>query len=543
MDTAAAPEMSLRDYAQVVARRKWIVIAAVVVAIALSLLLSALKTPVYESSAAVLVRARTSDTVFSNVNTAYNDAKRATDTEIKLIESEVVAKRVMKDLGLTEVPPKASGASDGNTDVVIVTVQHGDPTMAKQLADGYVQAYIEVRREQAVSGLVSAGSELQKKVTQIQDQIDALDKQVADAPTDQQQAIKDSLAAQRRVLVDQQSLFKQRLDQLQVDAALATGGAQSVREAELPTSPVEPTPVRSAVLAGIVGLLLGLGAAFLLDYLDDSIRTPDELARIGGGPSVLAAVPLVASPDHRPISLSKPDDLAVESYRGLRTGLLFLGLDDDIKVVQITSSVSGEGKTTTATNLASVFAQAGLRTVLVDADLRRPRVHEVFGLTPTTGLTDALLGASVDSVVVHHVYNLDIIPSGKVPPNPSEMLGSRQMRELIAALAASYDAVIIDSAPVLPVTDSVALASSVQAVVLVAQSGRSSNKQVSDSIAQLRRVQAPLVGFVLNKLTGRRSRGGYGYGYGYGYAQRDTASTAPGTPAPGTAGGQRTDAA
>ena len=258
---------------------------------------------------------------------------------------------------------------------------------------------------------------------------------------------------------------------------------------------------------------------------------------------MLAAVPLVASPDHRPISLSKPDDLAVESYRGLRTGLLFLGLDDDIKVVQITSSVSGEGKTTTATNLASVFAQAGLRTVLVDADLRRPRVHEVFGLTPTTGLTDALLGASVDSVVVHHVYNLDIIPSGKVPPNPSEMLGSRQMRELIAALAASYDAVIIDSAPVLPVTDSVALASSVQAVVLVAQSGRSSNKQVSDSIAQLRRVQAPLVGFVLNKLTGRRSRGGYGYGYGYGYAQRDTASTAPGTPAPGTAGGQRTDAA
>ena len=535
--------MSLRDYAQVVARRKWIVIAAVVVAIALSLLLSALKTPVYESSAAVLVRARTSDTVFSNVNTAYNDAKRATDTEIKLIESEVVAKRVMKDLGLTEVPPKASGASDGNTDVVIVTVQHGDPTMAKQLADGYVQAYIEVRREQAVSGLVSAGSELQKKVTQIQDQIDALDKQVADAPTDQQQAIKDSLAAQRRVLVDQQSLFKQRLDQLQVDAALATGGAQSVREAELPTSPVEPTPVRSAVLAGIVGLLLGLGAAFLLDYLDDSIRTPDELARIGGGPSVLAAVPLVASPDHRPISLSKPDDLAVESYRGLRTGLLFLGLDDDIKVVQITSSVSGEGKTTTATNLASVVAQAGPRTELVDADLRRPRVHEVFGLTPTTGLTDALLGASVDSVVVHHVYNLDIIPSGKVPPNPSEMLGSRQMRELIAALAASYDAVIIDSAPVLPVTDSVALASSVQAVVLVAQSGRSSNKQVSDSIAQLRRVQAPLVGFVLNKLTGRRSRGGYGYGYGYGYAQRDTASTAPGTPAPGTAGGQRTDAA
>ena len=543
METAAAPEMSLRDYAQVVARRKWIVIAAVVVAIALSLLLSAMKTPVYESSAAVLVRARTSDTVFSNVNTAYNDAKRATDTEIKLIESEVVAKRVMKDLGLTEVPPKASGASDGNTDVVIVTVQHGDPAMAKKLADGYVQAYIEVRREQAVSGLVSAGSELQKKVTEIQDQIDALDKQVADVPTAQQQAIKDSLAAQRRVLVDQQSLFKQRLDQLQVDAALATGGAQSVREAELPTSPVEPTPVRSAVLAGIVGLLLGLGAAFLLDYLDDSIRTPDELTRIGGGPSVLAAVPLVASPDHRPISLSKPDDLAVESYRGLRTGLLFLGLDDHIKVVQITSSVSGEGKTTTATNLASVYAQAGLRTVLVDADLRRPRVHEVFGLTPTIGLTDALLGASVDSVVVHHVYNLDIIPSGKVPPNPSEMLGSRQMRELIAALAASYDAVIIDSAPVLPVTDSVALASSVQAVVLVAQSGRSSNKQVSDSIAQLRRVQAPLVGFVLNKLTGRRSRGGYGYGYGYGYGQRDTASTAAGTPAPAAASGQRTDAA
>ena len=150
------------------------------------------------------------------------------------------------------------------------------------------------------------------------------------------------------------------------------------------------------MLAGVVGLLIGLGAAFLIDYLDDKIRSEDDLELLADRP-VLAVVPVDPPPDNRPIAISRPADEAVEAYRGLRTNVQFLGLDQPISVVQLTSSMAGEGKTTTSANLAVVLAQAGHRVALVDADLRRPRIHEVFGIAQAPGFTDLLLGAEPET--------------------------------------------------------------------------------------------------------------------------------------------------
>lgn len=511
-------EMTLRDYARVIARRKWVVVAATIATVAAALGMTALQDPVYQTSSQVLVRARNTDTIFTNTNSGTFASASAVPTEIAVLESELVSNRVRDDLGLDRSPPAVNGTQVGTTDVVNAVVRSGDATTAKVLADAYVNSYIAIKREQAVSGLISGGAEISKKLTEIQTQIDALDKQVADAPSSQQAAVEASLAQQRKVLVDQQALFKQRLDQLQVDAQLATGGAQMLREASVPTSPVEPTPLRSALLAMVVGLLLGLGAAFLLDYLDDTVKVPDEMVRASGGLSLLAVVPTDPPPDNRPISISRPGDYAVETYRGLRTSLQFLSLDSDFRTVQFTSPMPGDGKTTTASNVATVFAQAGLNTLLIDADLRKPRLHQVFAIDPSRGLVEVLLGAPYHEVVQPVLEHLDLLPAGSIPPNPSEMLGSRQMRDLLERLSNDYDIIIVDSAPVLPVSDSVALAASVDAVVLVGQAGRSSNRQVGEALGQLQRVQAPLIGTVLNKLTARkRSGGGYGYGYGYGY--------------------------
>jgi len=504
-------ELTLRDYSHVLARRKWIVVTAVLAAVIGGVALSAAQTPIYESSAQMLVITRSTDTIFGNGTTSVGDPKRAVQTEIKVLESEVVSLRVKKDLALTGAPPDVKGSSDGLTDVVTISVRSGDPTTARTTADAYAQAYIEVKREQAVDSLVSAGAELQKKVTELQTQIDALDQQVSGASTADPEVVN-----QRRVLVDQQALFKQRLDQLQVDAALATGGASVVRQAAQPIDPVEPRPVRTGLLALIVGLLVGLGAAFLVDYLDDSVRTTEDLEHASGGLPVLAVVPVVPPADNRPLAISQPGDFAVEAYRGLRTGLQFLGLDTEIRVVQVTSPVSGDGKTTTAANLAVVLAQAGHRVIVVDADLRKPHLHEMFGVNDDRGLINVLLGESVELSIHNVIENLDLLPVGAVPPNPSEMLGSRRMRALIEQLAATYEMVILDSAPVLPVSDSVVLATAVQGVLLVAQSGRTSSKQLSQALAKLRQVQAPLVGTVLNKSTAKSGKYGYaGYG-GYG---------------------------
>jgi capsular exopolysaccharide synthesis family protein len=474
-----------------------------------------LQEPVYEAEAHMLVRRGGGDTIFESGSTGSANEVRAIATEIEVLKSQVVSDRVTRNLALSRRPTGVDGATVGATDVVSVTVRSGDRRTATALADAYVQAYIEVRREQAVNSLIAAGSELQRKITELRSGTERIDAELSGL-SEAEGALADALTAQRRALVDQEALFKQRVDQLQVDAALTTGGADLVRSADIPSKPLEPTPLRAALFALALGLMIGIGAAFAIDYLDDSIRTADDLERSAGLP-VLAVVPLDVPPDHRPIAMSRPGDFAVETYRGLRTSLQFLSVENEARVLQVTSPLAGEGKTTTAANLAVVFSQAGFRVVLIDADLRKPRLHQVFGLDGDHGLTDVLLGEPLDLALRGVALNLDVLPSGRIPPNPSELLGGRQLRALIELLADQYDMVVLDSAPVLPVTDSVALAASVQGVLLVTQATRTVRKQVTQALAHLRRVHAPMLGAVLNKAPAKRSAREYGYGaYGYG---------------------------
>ena len=404
------------------------------------------------------------------------------------------------------------GDAIGSTDVVSVKVRSEDAASAQALADAYVDAYIETRREQAIAELDAAGAELQLKIDELQSQIDAAD------------------VDQRPPLVAQQAAFAERLDELQIEAALTTGGASVVKSAELPDNPVEPRPLRSAAIAGTVGLLLGLAAAFLIDHLDDSVRTEEDLEAITDTP-VLAVVPVEPPPDNRPIAISEPHEFAVEIYRGLRTNIQFLGLDAPMKVIQITSSLPGEGKTTTATNLAAVLAQAGHRVVLVDADLRRPRAHDVFAVPPVPGLTEALLGEPLEMVVNALDQQLHVVTAGNVPPNPSEMMSNARVAELLRQLAARYEYVILDAAPILPVSDSVALARWVDGILVVAQANRVSRREATESLARLERVGAPVIGLVLNRAQTPSSEGS-GYGYGYGYRSPPTSPSVDPVPHP-----------
>jgi succinoglycan biosynthesis transport protein ExoP len=514
-----ADEMTLRDYLAVIRRRWWIVVGALLLATGAALTLSVTTTPVYEAEAQMLVQTRSTDSLFdTGLDLRGTDATRAVQTEIQVLEGERVRTRLMTNLGLVEEPPDVDASVVGSTDVVAVRVRDTDPATAQTLADAYVQAYIDERREQAVDELLAASAQVQIKISEI-------DAEIATLPDSDPQV---------SILLAQQAAFRETLNRLQVDTALKTGGASVVKSAEFPIDPVEPTPVRTATLAAVVGLLLGLGAAFTIDYFDDSLRTEDDLERLTDLP-VLAVVPVDPPKDHRPVALSAPDDYAVETYRGLRTNVQFLGLDRPVKIIQITSSLPGEGKTTTATNLAVVLAQAGRRVVIVDGDLRRPRIHETFAVPQTPGMIDLLVGEPLELVAttlpVGGGADITVVPSGTVPGNPGELLSSHRARGVLAQLADQFDLVIVDSAPVLPVADAIALAGAVDAVLFVTQAKRTSRRNAVEALERLGRVRAPLVGMVLNQAKRNERRGKYGYGYGYGYggygSRRSEAAAVP----------------
>jgi tyrosine-protein kinase Etk/Wzc len=277
------------------------------------------------------------------------------------------------------------------------------------------------------------------------------------------------------------------------------------------------TNLRQKIVIGLlVGLLLGLAGAFFLEYLDQTIKDASDIERTVGVP-VLGRIPLEArlqsagNGRRQPIvaiTQLAPDDPAVEAFRTLRTNVTFVGADRPVQVVAVTSPGPGEGKSTTAANLALTLALGGGRTLLVDGDLRRPQIHRVFGLVEQPGLTDVLVGrASTREAVRPEVApRLDMLPAGVTPPNPAELLGSDSMRELLTGLRREYEHIVIDTPPSLPVTDATVVAAVADATILVMRSGETEEVAAQRAVEQLERVRARIAGTVLNGVSPRKDR-------------------------------------
>jgi polysaccharide biosynthesis transport protein len=500
---AVSNELELRDYLLILRRRRNVIALATLVVVAAALVGSFLQTPVYQGKAQILLQPRGNESPFDQQTGQRSDPTRAVQTEIEVLKSEPIRAEVTRQLGAA---PKVSAAPVGETDVIEVKARHTKPREAAAIANAYANAYIGFRRQQAVDDVLAASTQIQREITNLQRQIDAI--RVPTVP-------------ERQALVEQQVVFKQRLSELQVDAALKTGGAQLVSPAPLPDSPIKPTPVRSGIVASAVGLIFGVGLAFLFEYLEDTIKGKDDLERATHGLPAVGLIPTVPGWKDRTrpvvVSLSDSKAAAAEAYRSLRTSIQFMGLDRPLRTIQVTSPSAGEGKTTTIANLAVALEQAGQRVVVVSCDLRRPRLHEFFGMTNGVGFTSVLLGEAPISGATQPVDGTDglsVVVSGPVPPNPSELLAGRRTEEALAALRAQVDVVLIDSPPVLPVTDAAVLASRVDATLLVVAAGKTTRRDLHRAHEVLRQVNANLIGTVLNGVEGDSA---YGYQYGYEY--------------------------
>jgi len=288
-----------------------------------------------------------------------------------------------------------------------------------------------------------------------------------------------------------------------------------VDEATPQMTPVSPRPKINLVLGLLVGLAVGIGLALLREILDTRVKGPEDLHRATDA-TPLGIVVFDPECKSRPLAALDHSSPRSEAFRTIRTNLQFVDVDNVPRLVVVTSAVPEEGKTTTACNLALAMAQSGLRVCLVEGDLRRPRVAEYFEIDGTVGLANVLAGQiTLEEALVEWPRGpLHILPSGTVPPNPSEMLGSKQMLTTLADLRKYFDAVIIDAAPLLLVSDAAILSSAADGAIIVVRHGKTTREQLDHAIQSLAQVDAHLLGSVLNFAPLERGRGKYGYGYG-----------------------------
>lgn len=308
------------------------------------------------------------------------------------------------------------------------------------------------------------------------------------------------------------TMLSDRLRDLEIRSNARLTTARLIERAGIPVVPFQPRPAQNMALTLVIALCLACGVAFLQEYLDDRVASPDDLQRAVALPA-LGHVPTIGGEESRVLAALPVNSHITEAYRALRSSIGFAGIDAPIRRLQITSASKGEGKTLTAVNVAISMAADGRRVILVDADLRRPSVHRVLNLENVRGLSELLVGKVSVSEALQEcgVENLQVIPSGPIPPNPAELLGSRRFEHLLEQLERYADIVVFDSAPCVPVTDPLIIASRMDGVVIVLHVGQTRKAALKQLVEQMGRARARVLGVVFNRM--EQGRGGYYYHY------------------------------
>jgi polysaccharide biosynthesis transport protein len=490
-------EPSFRTYLHILRQRKWWVGAIAVLGLAASLAFSLTAHKEYSATAQLLVQP-TVDTSGAQQPVTQTDVQ----TELQLVTSAPVQQTVRNRLKST---PAVSAAEVGQTNVMAITAISGTPSRASLIANVYATAFVQYQQAVASRSLTTAEAQLRSQISSVELQISSLRG--------------NTTSTEAGALLNQEAVLKEQLAQMQVSGATETGDVALVTPASTPVSPTSPKPVQDALLGFAAGLALGLAVAFVRDSFDDRLTSKEATERAAGAP-VLAMTPLVPSwRRQKPlvVTVAEPNSPAAESYRSLRTSLQFARQEQQLRSVVVTSPGPSEGKTATLANLGVVFAQAGERVVLVSCDLRKPRIGAFFGLDEEAGLTGVLLDQRTLEETVLPVPGFDrlsLLPAGPVPPNPAELLDSARARDIFQRLRDQYDLVLIDSPPVLPVTDAAILSRHADATLMLAAAGQTRQSDLHRAVEKLDQVGVTILGTVLNKVT--RQTGRYdGYGYTY----------------------------
>jgi capsular exopolysaccharide synthesis family protein len=457
-----------------------------------------------------------------------NGAFTNVETEAQVVRSLPVAGLVAEDVGGSESPDSLLASVEVTTtiDTEVMVIQYASPSsaLAQEVANSFAENYLTYKREQAEESIEASTQSIERSMSLVQQQLSRLLVDMRQARQAGDTTLLDALETERGVAIARLGVLQQQLDDSSAVATQTRDIGQVLELATLPTRPASPDHIRNGVAAAILGLGLGIGMAFLRNRLDDRFRSRDDVQHVMKAP-VLAAVPrFERSKAKGAVVMTHPNDPASESYRTLRTGLQFLASQLDVKTILLTSPAAGEGKTVTTVNLALILAQAGNRVIVVSADLRRPTLDAYFRAEGRPGLTDWLLGSETDLTQLlldPGVRNIRVLPSGKIPANPAELLAAPATTQLWNQLRDLSDFVLVDSPPVLPVADALILASRLDGTIVVLNATGTHRSAGVHAQESLQRVDARILGSVLNNFDA--SGGNYGSAYGayYGRYQRD----------------------
>jgi tyrosine-protein kinase len=484
---------------------------------------SRLMSKVYEADGSVVVNAAPG----GPSNSLSLTANQVTGTEAALMTGRRIIQQVIDDLHLHEtvdtLRPRITATAEMNTELVDVLVRDNDPARAASIANQMMNDFVAQVSADNGRRIAAAGATLSSQIEQLTRSLATESDQVATA----QAAHQDTTSLHQEIQANSALLAQltNNYSSFQAQQAENLNSVSVASSAVAPPTPASPRVLLDTVLGLLGGLVLAGGLVALLEYLDQHLRTAEDVRERLGLPT-LAIIPRFGG---RGDGEGRGWDMAGEAYRRLRTNFMFAAIERPLTSIVVVSVRPTEGKSRTAANLAGVIAAAGQRVVLVDADMRRPTQHKLFGRGNDRGLSEFLLGlgrhgrGELDSAVATQFPGLSLLPAGSIPPNPGELLAGRHAARLIEVMEREFDIVVFDTPPVCLVADSLSLAAAASATLLVIEVGRTNAREALRTVEALRGVGANMIGVVLNKAGGRSGDyGSYRYqAYGSGRENGD----------------------
>ncbi len=517
MVPASPEEYGLFDYWSIVRKRWSWVLLPVVLFTALATLYSLTEADRYEATASVLLADTASQQTLdpSSQNTSF--LSRELSNEISLAESDTVEQLVEDELGSL---PEVSISSDADADVLVFSASAGTPEEAALNANTWADMYIQVKRDEVVRDITAATASLQERLAEIRQE-----RQVLRAPLDnlsdriesttdpeittrlqrEYERLADDLQYELELVTSQAEAAVASLTELELQAELSAVGEARIVQVAAPPSGRSNTPLSRNIALGLtVGLLAGFGLALLAETRDKTIKSASDVAAVTDLP-VLASIPEATKKQQLELPFAThrdPEGMYADGYHKVRSSLEFVSFEKEIKTVLVTSPNASEGKSTTSSNLALALSSVGQKTVLLDVDFRRARVHEIYNINQAPGYSDVVLyGAEMTSVAYAiqepGLNDLLVVPTGTTPPSPAAFVGTGGFLQTLDWVKSQADVVVMDAPPLLAVSDAHTLAKHVDAVVLTAKAGQTTKEELGEVLNVLGQVGANVIGVVL----------------------------------------------